>query len=357
MNSLKKITKKIVKKIISGFCIILILVMIWQTKSRFAFLGIILWFVFLGSNLFWNRFFNFDKVWKIMEQQSDKKSHKNLDCLQNSQNYSYQNIDLYSTLQQSTKSDKKVNKYGNLLGNILSGKKLVWSFCFLRQIWFFLVIILPIFIGVVAINLPVEILEKLPVEIAKPSSTFWHGMRTGATLELIQKNPTKWFLGFGLGASGPAAKLEYYDIKKAEIFGQNEQIAYRYRLVGEDLTIPENWFLQVFLNGGIIYFALYLSILCLAVKPLGEFLVKKKYSNINILDNLQTPSQNKKLILNQNSQNNLKITHSILASLAFFGILVGNLFLHIFEAQSIVLYWSLIYLWANLPVENDQKLN
>ena len=323
MNYLKKITKKIT----SGVCIILILVMIWQTKSRFAFLGIILWFVFLGSNWFWNRFFSFGKVWKKIEQQSDK----------------------------------KVKKSGNLFSDILSGRKLVWSFLFLRQIWFILVIILPIFIGVVAINLPVEILEKLPVEIAKPSSTFWHGMRTGATLELIQKNPTKWFLGFGLGASGPAAKLEYYDIKKAKIFEQNEQIAYKYRLVGEDLTIPENWFLQVFLNGGIIYFALYLSILCLAIKSLGEFLVKTKQSNINVSDNLQTPSQDKKLIFGQSSQNNcqnnLKITHSILASLAFFGILVGNLFLHIFEAQSIVLYWSLIYLWANLPVETNQKLN
>lgn len=347
----KMIDKKIGKKLISGIFIILILVMIWQTKSRFAFLGIGFWFLFLCSLWLWNKFFG------ILDSKAIKKSF-----------FWQSEISVYSF-------------YVNL-----------------RRIWFALVIFLPIFVGIVAINLPSEVLNKLPVEIAKPSSTFWHAMRTGSTLELIQENSSKWALGFGLGASGPAAKLEYYDIKKAEIFAKNELIAYKYRLVGEDLTIPENWFLQVFVNGGIVYFLLYLCVLLAAIKPLGTIFGescqtrKRVYQKqgLDLQPNLDPNSSIIRPILYPNSQifksafednqtfletsnntnleNNstnlsnlskffeIKINRSILVSLAFFSILVGNLFLHLFEAQIIVLYWSLIYLWANLPSFLDKKL-
>lgn len=382
--------------------------MIWQTKSRFAFLGIGFWLIFLSSVWLWNRFFNsFNQTHlQNLENKSETKLEIKLEnkLVDKKSDMNTTLINLEEKMIKFVKKNKDKNKIRNIRNFNLT-KEFIQFFFRLRRIWFFLIIILPIFIGVVAINLPVEILNKLPVEIAKPSSTFWHGMRTGATIELIQKNSSKWFLGFGLGASGPVAKLEYYDIKKAEIFEKNEQIAYKYRLVGEDLTIPENWFLQVFLNGGIMYFVLYLSILTLAIQPLQTFLKanlnlnfkvnsnseKKSETALEDLDSnvlnvssnllvLSSKSKNSKPILpkilqndlqngnkngklqngklekSQNNLNNFKITRSILASLAFFGILIANLFLHIFEVQIIVLYWSFLYLWANLPTETDQNL-
>lgn len=67
-------------------------------------------------------------------------------------------------------------------------------------------------------------------------------MRTNTTLEILTAG-NNWQFGFGLGATGSAAKMEYYDLKKQKIFQNYEGVAYKYRLVGEDLTIPENWFL------------------------------------------------------------------------------------------------------------------
>jgi len=114
-------------------------------------------------------------------------------------------------------------------------------------------------VGLVAINLPQDIVQQLPPSIAKPSSTHFHTMRTFATLEVLQQNPYQAMVGYGLGAAGPAAKFTYYPIDEYPLFTKNEWIAYQYDLVGEDLMIPENWFLQTALNGGIVYAALYLA--------------------------------------------------------------------------------------------------
>ena len=255
------------KKMVAGICLFLVFWMIWETKARFAFLGLGVFGSFYFLNFFWQRFL------------ADKFS---------------------------------------------------WSWLWLRSFSLFLVLLFPIFIGIVAINLPSEVLEKMPTFLAKPSSTFWHRMRTNATLEILTTD-NNWQFGFGLGASGPAAKLEYYDIKQQKIFKNYEKVAYKYRLVGEDLTIPENWFLQVLTNGGIIYFGLYLVLVFWPILP--------------ILKILQKPS------------NSWNLDLQTLISLGFFGVIIGNLFLHLWESQTVALMWTLIYLLGQLNLLNQKFSN
>ncbi len=257
-----------VSKTVAGICLILTLIMIWQTKARFAFLGIGFFATFYLLNYFWQKFLThkFSRGW-------------------------------------------------------------LW----LRSFSLFLVLLFPIFFGIIAINLPSEVLEKLPTFIAKPSSTFWHKMRTNATLEILTTD-NNWQFGFGLGAAGPAAKIEYYDLKKQKIFQNYEQVAYKYRLVGEDLTIPENWFLQVLANGGVVYFTLYLILVFCPIFPLFTLIWRPR--------------------------NSANLDLEVLISLGFFGVIIGNLFLHLWEAQTVALMWTLLYFLGqlNLLKQGEQNL-
>jgi len=182
-----------------------------------------------------------------------------------------------------------------------------------------LILILPIFIGIFAINLPPEVLTKLPAGLAKPSSTALHYMHTMTSLDLLKENPQQILTGFGIGSSGPAAKADYYDIYNAKIIKENAVIPYRWGLLEKDLTIPESWYLQLIINGGIIYALLYLVLVSIPVWPLLRIFGGQRVSNVQIF-----------------------------VALAFFGILIGNLFLHVWESQSVALYGTIIWIWLGL---------
>lgn len=184
------------------------------------------------------------------------------------------------------------------------------------------------FVGIFAINLPESAynsfpISLLPTAIIKPSSNFFHAMRTFASIEVLKNNPDKFWLGYGLGISGPAAKMSYYNIKEQALFRDNEAVAYRYRLVGEDLSIPENWYIQTIFNGGFFYAILYLVLVSYPVWMINRTPKPKEVdsSSLNFLDLVFQ----KKLIIT-----------------GFVAILLGNLFLHIFESSVVFGYFVII---------------
>jgi hypothetical protein len=189
----------------------------------------------------------------------------------------------------------------------------------IRRILFILAFILPVLIGTVAINLPEQYLQKsLPSFIAKPSSTTFHARRTFAALTVLGTHPRELWVGYGLGASGPAAKEQYTVVSQNPLYKENIETALKYYLRPEEILIPENWFIQLVLNGGLVYALLY-SIVVLF--PLYRII--------------------KRLILVQNSTN-IFDTYILLG---LFSIVIGNLFLHLWENQTIAVYYTLLILF------------
>jgi hypothetical protein len=189
-----------------------------------------------------------------------------------------------------------------------------------------LALFLPIFIGLVAINLDPTISSRfLPGFLVKPSSSTLHYRHISAALDVLSQDPTKLLFGYGLGTTGPAAKIEYTNPDQNPIFQKYSHLAYKWGLVGEDLLIPESWYLQLVLNGGIIYAVLYLAILFSPINYLGRTIY---------------------YIWQAQPEQTHPFKWSILhASLGFFAVLVGNFFLHIFENQTIVLCWSFLLIF------------
>ncbi|MBF0913547.1 hypothetical protein HXK64_01070, partial [Candidatus Gracilibacteria bacterium] len=134
--------------------------------------------------------------------------------------------------------------------------------------------------GVVALSLFSNQLRNI---VFRESSTEGHFSRMKIGIERFIKKP----LGSGLAESGPAFRSIYPEKQNLE---------------GEHYYIPESWFIQILVEGGIIYFALFLSIL-------GIISIKLYKKSLTIFG-------------------------------VFLAILVMNIFLHIFEATylSILLF-------------------
>jgi hypothetical protein len=168
--------------------------------------------------------------------------------------------------------------------------------------------ILPIFIGTVAINLPESVLQKnLPTFISKPSSTTFHARRTNAALDVLTKNSEITLKGYGLGASGPAAKEVYSSLENNRLYSENIPIALKRFLEPREIIIPENWFLQLSLNGGIGYALLYSIFVLLPLL----FTTKKQFTIPNYL------------------------------WIGLYGIVIGSLFLHIWENHTIAIFFAI----------------
>lgn len=177
---------------------------------------------------------------------------------------------------------------------------------------------------------------NLPTFISKPSSSDFHTRRTQATLKILQSNGPQFFLGYGIGASGPVGKLSYYNIKDYPLFKNNEYIAYQNGLVGEDLLIPENWYLQLILNGGIFYAIIYIILI--------GFIPAKNMTAL-LGD-----------IFRKNDLKNNQIYNGCL-SIAIFSIMIGNLFLHIWESQSVsILFAILFFMYKETGNQKDDLL-
>lgn len=178
------------------------------------------------------------------------------------------------------------------------------------------------FFGLFIINLnPTGFIHDLPEvvkSIVKPSSTTDHFRHFQASMDVYKEaGLTRQLFGFGSGSSGPSASNEYQNMHQNPIVLNHGEIAARWFIFDIHLGIPENWFLQILLNGGIFYLLLYLLLVFVPYYIFYKNLKLKNFSDINFV----------KTIL----------------FLPFHLIVFGNLLLHIWENQTIALYWTLIY--------------
>ena len=183
------------------------------------------------------------------------------------------------------------------------------------------ILILPIFIGLVVINTNLSEVKYLPQALVKSNSTELHRRHFLASSEVLFARPNNYLVGLGLGSSGPAAKIDYGHLNDSPIVKYYYPTAEKWFIDNADLVIPENWFLQVWLNGGIIYLFGYLSIFLIPIWSLWKSFASKE----------------------TNWQN-------LYFQLSYFGIFIGCLFLHILENQTVAFMWSIIFIYWKLSV-------
>jgi len=229
-----------------------------------------------------------------------------------------------------------VSRYAWLCLGVFVGVSLVYlgfKFKFISslisKLFVSILFIIPAFIGILAINLDPELTSKyLPTAISKPSSTLEHYRHTSASLEVLRESKN-YFTGFGLGSSGSVAKYQYQNLDENPIFKKYGYIAYKWGMLGPNITIPENWYLALVLNGGVFYAALYLILVFLPLKFAKSFFKEIDFSQ--------------------------DVLKSLLVSVGFFSILIGNLFLHIWENQTITIYWTLLWVWFEIYIQKSKS--
>jgi hypothetical protein len=196
-----------------------------------------------------------------------------------------------------------------LLGFAHFGKKYYPK---IAKVGFYLVVLFPIFLVgamfVIGENIDqIARLEILPNALVRSHSTAGHYKLTKIATQIIQKK-APILQGYGLGQSGPIAKLDYNkDIEKTPIIAENAEFADKLLVPRYEMAVPENWYLQLILNGGFVYAILYIFILY-------------------------------QLITRLQGENSFQFA----IALAGFGILVGNLYLHIFESPVVVFYLGIL---------------
>jgi hypothetical protein len=185
-----------------------------------------------------------------------------------------------------------------------------------------IVALFPIYVGLTTNSPTFEISNQfLPASIIKPSSTVEHYRNTMASLSIFRESPQTLFTGLGLGNSGPAAKAEYQDLAKDNLlYKKYNYVSYAWYIYPHRITIPESWYIQLFLNGGLVYALIYIALLL--------------YPFVSLLKNIF--AKEKRLEFWQ-----------LQFAMGFTAILIGNLFLHLWENQTISIYWSLIWLIAS----------
>jgi len=200
---------------------------------------------------------------------------------------------------------------------IYFGYKLKLFNLIVAKIFFAILLLIPIFIGVLAINLnPETTLKNLPIAIAKPSSTIEHYRHTMTSLEVLITSQ-KYLTGFGLGSSGSVATSQYQDLEQNPIYKDYSYVALKWFMFPHRVTIPENWYLALVLNGGFIYAILYLVLLLYPARSIMYFFGGKVFDEA--------------------------VLKQLFFSLGFFCILIANLFLQIWENQTIAIYWTLLF--------------
>ncbi len=148
----------------------------------------------------------------------------------------------------------------------------------------------------------------LPTFLAKPSSTIEHYRLTAVNLEILGTNPDILLTGNGLGQSGPAAN--YFDLSENTIKKNYGQLTYKWFINEDRIVIPESWYLQLVLNGGLFY-----AFIWLVLVTVGLW---------NFIPNIK------------------EFDPKLFLQLGLLGILVMNLFLHIFESQAVVVLYIII---------------
>lgn len=190
-----------------------------------------------------------------------------------------------------------------------------------------LALLLPILLMTLIVGLQPEkgLNTIVPEILTKSASSKLHYSQKRAALEIIFSKPKNFFLGYGLSQSGSNSQPQYQGSRLRPIISENLEIANKYSIQFYNLAIPESWYLQLILNGGIFYFLTYFSLVFYGIKSLISSLLKDWLTSLDWIN--------------------------LLFGFSFYSILVGNLFLHIWENQTVSIYFSLTYLIYQLSYE------
>jgi hypothetical protein len=190
--------------------------------------------------------------------------------------------------------------------------------------------------------------KSLPTFLAKPSSSLEHYSLTGVSLDILKSEPEILLTGLGQGSSG--SSTTYFQPDQNVIYNRFRDISYKWFIKPERITVPENWYLQLTLNGGLIYTLLYLFML---IYPLTT-IIKNSESNFRLLPVAKGLAAQAVWGYNSDTIQVYELKNrsyqNLFISISFFGIILGNIFLHLWENQTIAIYWSLIYLWWSLEM-------
>lgn len=195
--------------------------------------------------------------------------------------------------------------------------------------------------------------KVLPTFLAKPSSSLEHYRLTGVSLDILKAEPKILLTGLGQGSSGSSST--YFQPDQNVIYNKFKDISYKWFIKPERISVPENWYLELMLNGGLIYILLYIFIL---IYPIFNLVKEKEKQNSKLwvaIPLVRGGSEDDGML--KSDETATKESHlknqsyqTLFISLAFFGIMLGNIFLHLWENQTIAIYWSLIYLWWYLDI-------
>lgn len=197
-----------------------------------------------------------------------------------------------------------------------------------------LVLILPLALNLIVLNIPSSTLSKyLPLFLAKPASTDWHQQHSFAALRALQTTPTNWVTGFGMGTTDPASKylpLDTNPLVKVGIGDDDEQ--YFARVIDRPLALtPENWYLGLWLKGGIGYVLFFILITFFFIKDIR--------------------------LLFQPRAINIQEQFRVLTAMALFGLFLGATILDLFDSQSVALLIGPVWLIHQVLSQNLTQYN
>ena len=177
-----------------------------------------------------------------------------------------------------------------------------------------------------------SLINNLPTAISRIGSSNGHYKLTSLSLEVIQNQFSNLiFSGYGLSQTGSIAKPQYQEVLNTRFVLENGELAIKYQLPKYEISIPENWYLQMWLNGGLIYLLAFLSLLAFGLYPL--------FQGTN----------------STTATTNLFQDYKWWLALGVFMICIGNLFLHIWENPVITFYFTIWILLINCS--KDQNLH
>ncbi len=188
-------------------------------------------------------------------------------------------------------------------------KKLIWlDKLYTTFIWILILMVTSFAVLITSFD-PSISSRILPPFLAKPSSSIEHYRLTQVNLDILKDKPSILWKGLGQASSGPAANY----INKPKLVKDFGRLSYKWFIPENRIVVPENWYLQLILNGGLIYTLLYLVIVSLPIWSLWQQIKNKSNYTIFLM--------------------------------GFVAIILGNFFLHLWENQTVVIYWSILHVW------------
>jgi O-Antigen ligase len=201
--------------------------------------------------------------------------------------------------------------------NLFGFKKLVLKFALV------FCLVLPVFVSLIFVNTKTEDLPTfLPKAITKPSSTIWHYRHFMAGVKTLEALQSKALTGVGMGQSGSAARSKYQDLQKNMLYKTYGKIAYNWNLSEESFLLVENWYLQAILNNGWIYGLIYILITLIPLAGFWKFLFASSFKEKYLIE--------------------------MIFGVGFFAVLIGNQLEHLWENQTVVMFWVLIYFYSKI---------